>query len=302
MSDEIVKPKTIDETQRLSTMLAKSMLLPPGLRGNDAYVVAVLLTGAELGFAPMQALRAIQIIKGKPSLSADALGALCKRRPDLCEHLTLIESTDKRCVYRTKRKGEAETEMVFSWDDAVRAGLARQDNYLRFPRAMLRARCLSMITRAVYPDLCLGLYDPDETTDEVVPVVSADTSTRTEQVLAKLQAGPPQPAPIEDAQVVAPKVDAAPVAAPPPKPSTPKKADGPALRFGPKKGTPIASIETPQLEQAIANRRARIDKEPLAQWSAEMRAEVDDLEAELHRRMDAALPPPADEPLEEAPF
>lgn len=159
----IVAPKDIAESEHLSSTLAKSSLLSDAYRGKPADILSAILTGAELGLAPMQSLRSIVVIKGRPTLSADAMVSLCKRRADICTYLQLKESTPTKATYETQRKGDpSPTQMSFSIEDAQRAGLAGNDNYKKFPAQMLRARCASAICRAVYPDLVLGLYDPEE--------------------------------------------------------------------------------------------------------------------------------------------
>lgn len=219
MSNEIaiIAPKNLEESERLSTTLSKSMLLPNGLTGKPSDVLAVVLTGAELGLAPMQAIRGIQIIKGKPTLSADTMGALCKRRRDVCEYLVLKASTAEKAVYETKRVGDPEpTRQEFTIEDARVAGLAGQDNYRKHPKAMLRARCLSAICRTVYPDVVMGLYDPEElgasntdiapdpapqpTEKDITPPVTEKPKTLAEKVHQRrleIIDVPPEPAPIE---------------------------------------------------------------------------------------------------------
>lgn len=163
MSDEIViiAPKTIEETRSLSKELALSNLMPAALRKKPEDLFAIVLTGAELGLAPMQAVRGMHIIEGKVSLSADLMGALVKRSP-VCEYLTLVESSGTVATYRTKRKGEpGETVISFTLEQAHAAGVTGKGNWAKYPDAMLRARALSAICRAVYPDLCLGLYDSE---------------------------------------------------------------------------------------------------------------------------------------------
>lgn len=180
MSDAlaVVAPKSIEESERLSLTLSKSRLLPEALAGKPSDILATILAGAELGLAPMQSLRGIVIIKGKPTLSADTMGALVKRRRDVCEYLVVRESSDKRATYETKRVGDpSPTSLSFTSDDAVRAKL-NGENWQKYPAAMLRARALSAICRSVYPDLCLGLYDPDELTPEPVRSVAKVTPIR----------------------------------------------------------------------------------------------------------------------------
>jgi hypothetical protein len=171
MSSELVviAPKSIEEARGLAKELSPAHTLPEALRQKPADILAIILTGAELGLAPMQAVRGIQIIKGRPTLAADTMGALVKRRSDVCEYLVLKESTAERAVYEAKRKGDpSPTTMAFTMADAQRARI-KSDMYEKYPAQMLRARCLSAICRAVFPDLCLGLYDPEELADVPAP-------------------------------------------------------------------------------------------------------------------------------------
>jgi hypothetical protein len=168
MSDEIVviTPRDLNETKSLAKDLSASALMPQALRRKPEDIMAIVMTGAELGLAPMQAIRGINIINGRVSLSADLMGALVKRQSDVCEFLQLVESTSTRATYKTKRKGNPEaTTMTFTIEDAQAAGLTGNMTYKKHPAAMLRARCLSAICRAEYQDLCMGLYD--ESTEEL---------------------------------------------------------------------------------------------------------------------------------------
>lgn len=163
----IITPKSLDEAKSLSSLISKSALLPDAFRGKEAEVLMAIMTGAELGLAPMQSLRAIDVIKGKPTLKAEAMTALVRGRKDVCEYLVIKESNAKRCTYETKRVGDpSPTTMSFGIEDAQAAGLTGNDNYKRFPAAMLRARCGSAICKAVYSDVILGFYDPDELAPE----------------------------------------------------------------------------------------------------------------------------------------
>lgn len=157
----VVSPKDVGEAKSLSKDLALSALMPQALRKKPEDVLAIVLAGAELGLAPMTAIRGIHLIQGKMSLSADLMGALVNRST-ACEYLTLIESTATLATYETKRRGSpAPTRMSFTIEQARRAGVLENPTWQRYPEAMLRARCLAVICRAVYPDLCLGLYDED---------------------------------------------------------------------------------------------------------------------------------------------
>ena len=71
----IIAPRSLDEAKSLSSLISKSSLLPADLRGKEAEVLMTMMTGAELGLAPMQSIRAIDVIKGKPTLKAEAMVA-----------------------------------------------------------------------------------------------------------------------------------------------------------------------------------------------------------------------------------
>ena len=158
----VIRPRGLEEAKDLASTLASARTIPQALQKSPADVLAIILSGAELGLAPMQSIRGIVLIQGKPTLSADAMGALAKSRRDVCEYLVLRHSDAQRATYETKRVGDpSPTHMSFTMEEAQKARLTG-DNWQKYPAAMLRARALSAICRAVYPDLLLGVYDPDE--------------------------------------------------------------------------------------------------------------------------------------------
>lgn len=159
----VLNPAVLEQLDKLSKELAQSNLIPDALKGKPRDVLLTMMTGAELGLGPTQSLRSIIVVKGKPSLSADLMVSLVKQRRDVCEYLSLIESTEVIATYKAKRVGEPEpTTMSFTMQDAQRAGLNGAGGmYTKYPKAMLRARAASGICRAVFPDICLGLYDSD---------------------------------------------------------------------------------------------------------------------------------------------
>jgi len=163
------EPNGIDEAYRMAKLLVASRLLPEGCSTPEA-AFAIIATGRELGMTAMQSLRSIHIIKGKPTLSADLVCALVKRHRDVCSYFQLVESTSERATYKAQRVGEPEpTTMSFTLDDAKRAQLLGNPSWAKFPAAMLRARCITALARAVFPDLVLGIYDPEELEAVAVP-------------------------------------------------------------------------------------------------------------------------------------
>jgi hypothetical protein len=160
------EPRNVDEGYEMAKLLHASGLLPKAVNKAEA-AFAIIATGRELGLPAMQSLRSIHIIDGKPSLAADLIVALVKRNTEVCKFFRLVESTDKVARYETHRVGEpSPTTMTFTIEQAQRAGLTGKDNWKKYPDDMLRARCSAKLARAVYPELVMGLYDPDEIQQE----------------------------------------------------------------------------------------------------------------------------------------
>lgn len=157
----VYEPQNASDAYTMAQRLVKSGLMPAGIQTPEA-AFAIIVTGKELGLPVMQSIRSVHIIKGKPTLSADLILALVKRSP-ACVYFQLVTSTDTVATYRTKRINEEPTEMSFTRDQAQRAGLLGDGSmHRKYPEAMLRARCIAALARAVYPDVILGIYETSE--------------------------------------------------------------------------------------------------------------------------------------------
>lgn len=138
-----------------------------------------ILAGREYGIGPWQSLSGMHVINGRPTLAADTMAGLIQRylRRTRGGVFRVVESTNERCVVEYRRPEWQESSFV-EWTkaDANTAGLTRKGgNWATYPRAMLRARATAEAARAGFPDICAGLYDPDELdAPELRPVVPAD--------------------------------------------------------------------------------------------------------------------------------
>lgn len=140
--------------------LVKSGFLPSTIKTPEQ-AIAVIMTGRELGLEPMLSLREINIIKGKPTLSANLMaGLVLQRIPGGV--MDVKEASDTRCVILAGRSRDAAIEFVWTIEDARRAQLTGNDNWKKFPKAMLLARCKSEAARAIAPDVLAGFYTPEE--------------------------------------------------------------------------------------------------------------------------------------------
>ena len=209
-------PKSLAEAKELTRELAPAALLPAALKQKPADLLAILMTGAELGLAPMQSIRGIHIIEGRPSLSADAMAGIVLASTK-CASLRVVESTDERVTVLAQRTGQPEAKFSFSMKDAERAGLSGRDNWRKYPRNMMRARATAFACRAVWPDLLMGIYTDEELEEVEVNAVPVSVTTAPPP--------PPRPSPLE-AQVV--EVVEQPSAAVP-VPDAPKPTPPPAI-------------------------------------------------------------------------
>ena len=151
-----------DDLGPTALVAAASALAPDALRNRPQDALMVLMAGRELGFAPMQSLRLITVIKGKITLAADATVALVRKSGE-CVEWRCTETTATKATYVTKRKGDTEpTTLTWTIEQAQRAGLVSGTGWRSYPEAMLRARCAAALARIVYPDIVAGIYDPDE--------------------------------------------------------------------------------------------------------------------------------------------
>jgi len=180
-----IEPTNMGELNALAQSAAKTGFF--GAKTPEQALV-ILMAGRDLGLSYSQALRAFHVIEGKPTLSADGMVAVCLVRRDVCEYFRTISVDDKVATVETKRVGQDPQRYSFSMADAQRAGVAGKQNWTRYPSRMLLARARAALARDVYPDLLLGLYDPDEL--EPAPPQRAQVDAR------------PAPAPATGAQMV----------------------------------------------------------------------------------------------------
>jgi hypothetical protein len=226
------EPENLNQALALAEHLSKSSVIPTPLRGKPADVIVVLLTGRELGLSPMQSLRSLHVVEGRPVLSAELLVALCLKRPEICESFTLIETSDAKATYRAKRRGSEPVTLSWTIEQAVKAGLAAKNNWKNHPAAMLRARASASLARAVFPDITTGVYGEDEADEIVIPqaggAAAAALSQRPAAAVARAKdvtpasekkpaaKAKPAPAPVEDAQPADAEASEASEAAPEP--------------------------------------------------------------------------------------
>lgn len=154
--------------------IAATEFVPKNYRGNLPAIMACIQTGRELGLGDLEALRSINVIDGRPSLSAELMVKLVRARGH-----SITGKFGADAVEVVGRRADNGDEMAVTWTLAMAktAGLAEKTNWQRYPSAMLWSRAVSQLCRMLFPDCLRGLSHTD---DEV----EMTAEERVEEVLA----------------------------------------------------------------------------------------------------------------------
>jgi hypothetical protein len=187
-------PVNISEAESMAVSLSKSALVPEAFRNKPADTFMAIAYGLEIGIPPVSALRAVAVIKGKPTLYADAMVGLVLASGK-AKYFTCVESDGIKATYETHRHGApVAVRKTFSLDDAKAAGLLSNATYKSYPRQMLEARAKAHLARDQYPDLLHGIYSAEEAAEF--------QDERPAATVAQFRA--PEPETILDAEVIEP--------------------------------------------------------------------------------------------------
>lgn len=196
-----LQPRDLGEAMTLSAQLAKSSIIPYALRNKPADVMVIMMYGMELGLSINQAMRGINVIKGRPSLSAElrvsktrerghrvgVVCADCGQWADAVAHQGIGHTGSHRfaadwtaewCTVKAVRGDSGEAAIV-TWtvEDAVNARLlapdkdgkliARSDKDEPLPwelyrKDMLYARAADRACKQIAPEVGYGLYTREE--------------------------------------------------------------------------------------------------------------------------------------------
>lgn len=128
--------------------------------------ITKIMAGQELGLAPFASMRAVHVIEGNATLSANTMAGMVKssgrydyevkkKEVDEC----VIDFFEIRNGKRTKIGTE-----TFDKSEAEAANLLNKHNWKSYPKAMMFARCISNGVRTYCPDVFSGMlvYTPDE--------------------------------------------------------------------------------------------------------------------------------------------
>jgi hypothetical protein len=182
LSSSRYEPRDLPSAITLARMIATSPLCPMPLRGREADVLLVMMTGAEIGLTTMQSLRNLYVVEGRIGMSAALIRGRCQKHLD-CDLFEVAEAEATHAVVEVKKRGWSERRLV-SWSiaDAERAGLVKPDSlWQRWPQEMCVARATTRAASMYFPDITAGLFSEEELRDATLsglaPAGPAGSST-----------------------------------------------------------------------------------------------------------------------------
>lgn len=162
----------IEEMVKWADTIIESGLLPDSI-SEPEQVITIVQHGKELGLTPHIALNNLHVIAGRPVISSSMLGALLKRRGVewiIKEDFVDIGDENNRTTYtffwKSPNTGRImETDFSITWRQMEIAGYTTKQNWEKYPKEMMRARCIAYAVRAIFPEVLMGMYTDMEFND-----------------------------------------------------------------------------------------------------------------------------------------
>ena len=148
------------DMQQMAKAIADSRLF--GLTDVNQVLALGMVAQAE-GHAFATAARDYHVIQGRPALKADAMMA---RFQAAGGKVNWEVYTDERVTGNFSHPNGGTLSVTWTIEQARSIGLVKPGSgWQKFPRAMLRSRCISEGIRSVYPGSVTGFYSPEEVQD-----------------------------------------------------------------------------------------------------------------------------------------
>lgn len=169
---------SLNEQVELAKALAPSDIIPAAYQGKPANIVVAIEFGQSMGLSPAESLYRINVIKGKPTASAELIAAQVRKAGHKLRVSKDEANTSVTCTI--VRSDDPKYPFVVTRDKAwaQQMGLAVKENYRKQPLTMLTWRAITACAREACPEALFGVaYTPDEMHDfDSVEPVSVDES------------------------------------------------------------------------------------------------------------------------------
>ncbi len=191
-----------EEQMQMAKAFKESGLFPD--LKSEAQAIVKIQAGKELGIEPFASIQGVNIVLGKPVMSANLQAGLIKKSGRY--NYKVLEHNEQVCRLEFYEKWGDTWQLIgnseYSTKEATQAGLTHKDNWKKHPKNMLFARAMSNGAKWYCADVFItGTYNESDEF-ETAPVVQVD-NTGLDAIKAKVQE---QSKPvIIEAEVVEPK-------------------------------------------------------------------------------------------------
>jgi hypothetical protein len=190
----------LDQKLHYATILADSTIIPDDYRKRPANILIACSKGAALGLSPEDSLYAIHVIKGRPSLSAEAMRA---RVQAMGHKLTIESSVTSATVTLERTDGHPGGSKTYTTEMAHQAGLDKPSKtgvpskWTLDPEPMCIARASSRVLKAHAADLVSGITFAEDVIDEPMIEIGGGSPVEalqaTTEAVAAIEAPAPEP-------------------------------------------------------------------------------------------------------------
>lgn len=150
-----LEPQSLNDLDVLASTLTTAQTVPM----SKADIMAMALSGLKFGWGVMDSVERYHIIQGQATLKPEAMLGIIRSHG----HSVVIEPDDEGVSVTGKRRDTGDQMTTrFTLDDAKRIGLAGKDNWVNYPTQMCQWRAVSALAKALFTDLLMGFYVPDE--------------------------------------------------------------------------------------------------------------------------------------------
>lgn len=158
--DKMSNIVSFTDMSQMAEAIAKSGLF--GMKDTNSVLALMAVAQAE-GMHPATAARDFHIIQGRPALKADAMLARFQNAGGKVEWK---DYTDEKVTGVFSHPNGGELAVTWTIEQASKIGLVKPGSgWQKFPRAMLRSRCISEGIRSVFPGSVQGFYSVEEVSD-----------------------------------------------------------------------------------------------------------------------------------------
>lgn len=169
---DLVRQAPLNDRMHYAKALAEANLLPAAYRKQPANVLLAMEYGDALGLSPIAAIQGVHIIDGKPTASAQLIGALVRKAGHRLRVKVNEAGTAAKAVIIRRDDPEFEFESVWTLERAQAAGLLGKGTWKQYPAAMLKSRAITEVARDACPEVLSGVaYTAEELGHDVDDVV-----------------------------------------------------------------------------------------------------------------------------------